>query len=391
MESTTTITNAPGLLTLPRDILVMLPNYLHNIEDYMNVASTCRDLRDCMSMAQPHTILCLAWESSRGFFRPSPLFLVCATARQLGDWARESDANEAELAAGMPCGTGHLMDLALREKQIGLNMEDIRELYKLRFSVINPVADIVDQCVGEQWYATPNFWNGGVDDAYTIDADPDETLFHLASYGELFGSDFEPFLDPSLSNRRRLKVETRLEFVKYCIPDFATECFKSARGITLSDGTLDPRRALVIHDDGPYAPDEKGNRARNCDNSLALEWTMKSTRWRPRWKQARLDAGADPDFADELAYDEGTEEGSHWKQNMLEIMMQCQGLKGLGMILPGTDLAESYKPKIREWREKIQHIEEMPKLTKVGRWVTHEYPDLWHDLHICTSGYVAGT
>jgi hypothetical protein len=27
-----------------------------------------------------------------------------------------------------------------------------------------------------------NFWDGGVDDAYTIWAEPPETLFHLALY-----------------------------------------------------------------------------------------------------------------------------------------------------------------------------------------------------------------
>ncbi|KAG4217658.1 hypothetical protein PC116_g33862, partial [Phytophthora cactorum] len=159
-----------GLLDLPTDILVMLPDFLHNIEDYINLSSTCRSLRKCMDNASPRTILRLAHASSRVFFRPDPLFLICATARELGNWARESEDNEAELVAGMPRGLDHLMDMALRH--CGLTMARIRELHALRFAVVNPVANLIDQCVGTQWYATPNFWNGGVDDAYTVIVDP---------------------------------------------------------------------------------------------------------------------------------------------------------------------------------------------------------------------------
>ncbi|KAI1408252.1 hypothetical protein F5Y13DRAFT_172929 [Hypoxylon sp. FL1857] len=384
MESTTNSTAALGLLGLPREILIMLPDYLHNIEDYMNVASTCRTLREAMSTAHPHTILCLAWESTRIFFRPSPSFLICAVARDLGNWARESDENEAELASGMPRGIDHLVDLALRKKQCGLTMDDIRKLHGLRFSVINPVADLIDKCIGEQWYQTPNFWNGGVDDAYTINAEAPQTLFDLATYGELFGPDFEPFVD-SLSSRRMLKVDTRLEFVKYYMPDYAVRCFEAARDIKRPDGSYDPRRAIVIHPDGPYDDNNEYQRS-GTYNVIALKWLMKSSRWRPHWRKARLDAGAGPDFAASIY-----EDNANWRQIMLENVMQCQGLEGLGMILPGTDIAEQYKPKIREWREKIGRIKEEPATTRVGIWDTHKYPDLWGDLWICSSGYVFGS
>ncbi|KAI2472219.1 hypothetical protein F4781DRAFT_383820 [Annulohypoxylon bovei var. microspora] len=389
MESSESTANASGLLALPRDILVMLPEYLHNIEDYMNVASTSRLLRSCMEAARPHTILCLSWASTRTFFRPSPYFLFSATAAQVGAWARESDANEAELAAGMPIGVGHVMDLALRLGQIGLTMERIRELHEMRFSVMNPISDLMDKCVGKQWYSTPDFWNGGVDDAYTIHADANELLFRLAAYGEMFGPDFEPFLDPDLSSGRKLKVETRLEFVKYCIPDFATECFDNATDILLPDGSYDPRRAIVILKDGPYGTDEQGRKANRYNNNLALYWVVKSTRWRPHWIKARQDAGASPDFATELESSDG--QATSWKQNMLETVMQCQGMEALGMIRTGTEIAERYKPKIKEWREEIERLEVEPQKIVVGICETHEYPDLWGDLRICASGYVLGT
>ncbi|KAI1379933.1 hypothetical protein F4677DRAFT_299556 [Hypoxylon crocopeplum] len=192
--ATTTTPTAPldGLLRLPKTILAMLPDYLYNIEDYTNLSATCRTLKECMETASPATILQLAWASTRVFFRPSPHFLVCAVARQLGFWARESDENEAELAAGMPRGIDHLMDLALKVG-CGLPLPRIRELYELRFSLINRIADVIDKCVGYQW------WLGVIDGdtgSMTDRGYAPMALWQLAIYGELFGPDFDPFLDP---------------------------------------------------------------------------------------------------------------------------------------------------------------------------------------------------
>jgi hypothetical protein len=242
-----------SLLSLPRDILILLPDYIHNIEDYTNVSSTCTVLKDCMGAASPSNTLRLAVAQSTTFFRPSPHFLVTATARELGDWARESAANETELTTRLEDGIDGLLDLPL--KHCGLTMERIRQLHLQRFSIINPVTDLIDKCVGSQWYATPNFWEGGADDAYTIDSDPPATLFHLALYGELFGRDFEAFLDPAGQSARRLSVNTRLEFIKYGVPDYASySCQENAWGVCMPDGQIDPRRTLK--QTGPYAEGE---------------------------------------------------------------------------------------------------------------------------------------
>ncbi|KAI0883896.1 uncharacterized protein GGS22DRAFT_166344 [Annulohypoxylon maeteangense] len=380
MESNESSTNILGLQALPKELLIMLFELLHDIKDCMNLSSTCRLLRSCMAAVHPHSILHLAWASSRTFFRPSPHFLCTAVAAQVGAWARESDENEAEFASGMPMGVDHIMELALRHKQIGLTLERIRELYEMRFSVINPISDLIDKCVGKQWYATPNYWDGGVDDAATIFSQEDILIFFLATYGELFGPDFEPFLDSDLSSRRTLKVETRLEFVKYCIPDANTWRFEDTEGARLPDGSLDPRRAIFILPGGPY---HLGN---HYMNAQAIVWLMKSTRWRPHWEKARRDAGAKPDFAKELDvqyFNRGVD--IDWKQNMLENVMQCQGLGALGMIRPDTEIAERYRPKIREWREKIDCLKVEPQRVQICSYKTHEYPDLLGDL-LCISG-----
>ena len=90
-----------------------------------------------MGTASPNTILRLAAAQSSTFFRPSPHFLVTATAKQLGNWARQSPANETELANRLEDGIDGLLDLVLQH--CGLTMERIRQLHLQRFSIINPV------------------------------------------------------------------------------------------------------------------------------------------------------------------------------------------------------------------------------------------------------------
>lgn len=340
-----------------------------------------------MATATANTILRLAAAQTRIFFRPSPHFLVAATARELGNWARRSEANEAELALRMEEGVDGLLSLAL--VHCGLTMEQIRKLYLMRFSIINPTTDLIDRCVGQQWYSTPDFWDGGADDAYTIHSDPPQTLFHLALYGELFGPDFEAILNQDCQSRR-LDVDTRLEFIKYCVPDFACGDCADSSYARLPDGTLDPRRA--VKETGPYAKKEDGSyvdAATNNNNNIALTWVLKSTRWRPHWKGIRAKAAEDfqDEFDDGWFYDEHST--MDWRQRMYEAMMVCQGLEGLGMIRPG--LQDQWIPKIREWRDKIAVMMEEPKTTKVGRQATLEYPFLLGDLRICASGYVCGT
>lgn len=165
-----------NILSLPRDILVLLPGYLHNIEDYTNLSSTCRVMRDCMATASPSTILRLAAAQASVFFRPAPFFLVAATARELGHWARASESNEKEMRDRLENGIDALLDLAL--EHCGLTLQRIRELHLSRFSILNPVENIIDQCVGQQWYSTPNFWDGGVDDAVSYLFPPPQIHTH---------------------------------------------------------------------------------------------------------------------------------------------------------------------------------------------------------------------
>ena len=370
------MSHPPGLLSLPNDLLLALAAHLHDIEDFMNLSSTCRTLHSSLAFTSPRTIFRLAASASRIFFRPSPHFLVAAVARQMGAWASRSKKNTLALREACQGGMLGLEDLCLAHAE-GITMQRVRELHALRFSTINPVVDLIDQCVGQQWYATPNFWDGGVEDAYTVYADPPENFFHLAIYGGLFGHAFDALLDPSSSSATRpathlaTDVDTRLEFIKYCIPDDA--CFNCQFGrpdVTFPEGTIDPRRACKAV--GPYqAWDEQGQQWSGLGNQLAVLWLLKSPRWAPWWRVVREAVGGDFEV--------------EWKQRLWEMVVWCQGLEGMDMIRPGG--TEKWAERLCAWRKGIERMEREPGMVRVGREETYEYPCLTRDVNICYIGF----
>ncbi|KAI1379932.1 hypothetical protein F4677DRAFT_464118 [Hypoxylon crocopeplum] len=154
------------------------------------------------------------------------------------------------------------------------------------------------------------------------------------------------------------------------------------------DGSYDPRRAVIVHTDGPYVTDERGRMDDSFrDNTYGMTRLLKNARWRSYWRQARQDAGVRPEFAAELTC--GGE--PYWRQTMLENMMQCQGLEGYWMIRPGTKEAESWEDLIYEGWLAIKLMKEEPPKIDIGFMETHTYPDLWNDLWAMCSGYEFGT
>lgn len=56
------------LLDLPIDLLILLPQFLHSIEDFTNASLSCQALRGPFLQASPSTVLRLAVAPSRAFF-----------------------------------------------------------------------------------------------------------------------------------------------------------------------------------------------------------------------------------------------------------------------------------------------------------------------------------
>ncbi|KAG7002076.1 mediator of RNA polymerase II transcription subunit 17 [Physcia stellaris] len=291
------------LLTLPPEILALLPHHLANIEDFKELSSTCRPLRAACSSAPPHLILRLAAASSRVFFRPDPYFLVAATAKQIGRWALLSEENTYELRKALRGGIEGLFDLCV--ENAGLSMEDIR---CSRFTTFNPVTDLIDRCAGKQWYSIPDFWNGGRSDAETIQCEPERALFEMAIYGSLFHST----LSANLDGRKGLDLATRLDYIKYCIPDWYCKSY----------------RGFEVEATGPYR--DGWDKVDPGMDQYSIRHILRSSKWRAAWKEVRKSCGAD--FEDER------------RQRVWECAVQMQGLEGFEMLRPGG---------IDRWRERL--------------------------------------
>jgi hypothetical protein len=280
------------LLSLPDELLLEIPLHMHNLEDFNNASSTCMRL-NVLYDTSPKTILHLASRSAPTFFSPHPHFLVLAIARQIAGWAVAIDAEREtrvkRLVEAFRGGMEGLLTFALRDdvEGVGLTMDAVRRMYEARFSLINPLSATIDAMIGNAWYAQPDFWNGGAEDAFTLQTDASIATFELLIYGELFGSTMDFYLQTGLNRKAGLDIDTRIEFIKYCIPDWTC-----ASEFSRQDGF----EVLAI---GPYAkniPDADPNRLEGDQVALAhlVGGAMfQGTLWKRVWRRVLIAAGAE--------------------------------------------------------------------------------------------------
>ncbi|KAF9262955.1 hypothetical protein L218DRAFT_1077607 [Marasmius fiardii PR-910] len=328
------------LVDLPTELLASLPLYIRNIEDFTELASTCRTIYNTFSATQPNTILRLAATSAPTFFHPHPYFLVMATAKQVSDWARGNPQRTKRLQHAFRGGIDGLLDLSL--SVAGLTLADIRRLHLARFSIINPFSDLIDKMAGQQWYETPDFWDGGVSEAVTLQTDAERAAFQIIIYGELFHTSIDAYLDGNLD--------------KGGYP------------------------GLEVLDVGPYAP---GHSDLPSDQ-IALEHILDCGRWKRLWSPIALSFG--PSFEVE------------WKQKLWFGAIQRQGIEGMLMVTAkdGSGISETFRERLNLLRKKIENLEEKdkPKTAEIGRLKTEVWesvPDFHREVYVCIRKYWPGT
>lgn len=250
------------LTTLPNELLILLPQYLGNIESYTNLAATCHKLRDALYIAHPNTILHLTAASEAALFSPHPHVLIAASARQLSDWALGDSEHTEILRAAFRDGIDGLYSLCL--KHSGLTLGRIRWLYHARSAIIDPLTRKIDRMTGERCYPKP-FWGRGVDSRFPVNCDPLRAALQLIIYGELFGRSMDAFLQPE-KNLPYFDIETRLEYLTYCVPD--KRC-KSYPG-------------FEVLESGPYRPGW-GQLLEQADDQIVLRYILKCYHWKLMW------------------------------------------------------------------------------------------------------------
>lgn len=209
------------------------------------------------------------------------------------------------------------------------------------------------------WSLHPELWEGNETGEFTLHQFPIDIYYPIVIYGELFGADVDAVFDPP-GKKSCLSVETRLDYIKYCIPDmYCFEGQKTARGVTLADGTIDPlRRVLPV---GPYDPLPRIEWVgAPLTDHLAVYFFLMNSQWYPAKHGKRLDI--DPGYE---GFEGGEEtewllsslhwnpsltfgttagrtldynEGMDWKQALWQAVMWCRGFEGLKLVTGEVDL-----------------------------------------------------
>lgn len=387
------------LLDLPAEILTHIGGSLRNIEDFTSLASTCRTLHTILpETTSPNTILKLCDRSSPTFF--SHHFLIAATSRRLSQCVLGNPSLTEQLVKAFQSGVDGLYEFCLDHS--GITLAEIRKWHLARFSIINPLSDIIDKMAGKQWYDTPNFWDGGVSEALTIHTEADRAALQIIIYGELFEGSFQPFLEPDSGALPYFGPNVRLEYVKYCIPDWVCASYPG----------------FEVLPTGPYAekPDSQDDEPSAADQS-AMHHILFCGRWRRMWRAVLRQVG--PDFWDEEAQEERTKAEQGWigagdrqewkmetapqRRHLLwwNAAVQTGGLEGAEAVAT-LDAAGKLQPgpleRLTALRHKIEALSDEQVLgigsLTVGVWtkdIVSEVPDLGHEVAVAMRRMWPGT
>ena len=203
--------SAPNLLDLPTELIAILPNYLHSLDDHYLLLRTCRTLYMTCANSNAKLAPDFAKKYGQPLLRPHPHLLLAGTARQIGDWAVQSEQNREELLKAIQSGNDGLLKLAVEVAR--LSLEDVRRIYKTKFDVINPISRTLDWEVGQ------GHWGRELEEneieLMTICEDVEQALYNYVIYCELFHHSIDKALEPSLPIEP-LSQELRQWWMAYC-------------------------------------------------------------------------------------------------------------------------------------------------------------------------------
>lgn len=399
------------LTDLSLEVLLVLTIHCHNIEDFSSLISTCQTLRRVGQTVSPNQILRLCSYSAPTFFSPHPHFLIAATARRLSQTCLGNSALTAQLVTAFQSGIDGLYTFALQHS--GITFQELAQWHLARFSAINPLSDRIDKMAGQQWYQVENFWDGGVSEAFTISCESNRAAFQSIIYGELFKGSMDNFLEPSSYSdgkmvRPHFGLDTRLEYVKYCIPDVHCRSYPG----------------LEVGKTGPYASED----GLEADQS-ALHHVLYCGRWKRMWRGILRQVG--PDFWDEEAEEERLETEYGFLNTRLRqaITLGCKtdrirqllwwnaavqtgGIEGmqavqyggfnntrtLTTVVEGSEVSGEVRSYLTTLRRRIENLDEEQLLsingTVVGKYAQEtisEVPDFAKEIGVCMRSLWPGT
>lgn len=354
------------LLSLPNELLFLVADKLDNIQDFVHLSSTCKSIQACLSSTQPRTILRLAaMRNSRTVIPPS--LLIVGIAGMLQQWTCLSKKNEVDLRLNLQDGVTGILNLA--QKHCGITLDRLCELRTLQKSHIAPAVAFIVHAGGSTQLAQ------AYNHCSVLDAT--NAVYELALYGELFGQDLDIFLSRSKpSSTKPLDSITRIEFIKYCIPD--TTFLGAFQDYSRSESMpYDPLRH--IKSTGPYKNAKNAKKLRKLfTHTVKLQAILGR-----RWFEARLrdvesralahDSSAAPFLGPQSV---NMTSQAHMRQTMRSLML-AQGLDGLSMLSLTPNARDPCLDKIRVWAHDLVASHKASKST------ISKYPNVPRELFFC--------
>lgn len=353
------------LLDLPADIINILPHYFNSIYDLYNVLLTCRTLRAAYGDTEIRLPPILPKPDGQLLFQPHPHLLLTIVARQIGDWAVSSSFRRYELYKTLLNGYDGLLSLAERVTVVSLS--DLRHLHVTKYSVLNPLARLVDFEAGPAMVR-----NQDMDPAeygLTICLHPDIAVLNYIVYCELFHLYVDHILASSEVHLEKNKTEGHYDHI--------SESQRSSKTVTVRESTeLLPRplEAGIRHRFIAHCLPDPNNHRNPDYNSLGAgrdnEWQLldyikmsqsSSVSRRNKVLKRYWDTGVLQAIPD----DERGIDGVAWdwqpsiaekRERLFVVVASHLGYESLGMLLLDGMSGEKINARLKEIRMKVQGI-----------------------------------
>lgn len=148
------------LTDLPAELIASLPNYLHSLDDLYSLIRTSRFFYNTCANTFATFPPIFAKKNGQDLLPPYPQLLLAGTARQIADWAVQSERNRQKLYDVITAGNEELLDLAVQASR--LSLDDVHALHKAKIDIVNPLNHVLDLDCGPKLY-----WKYDIDAATT--------------------------------------------------------------------------------------------------------------------------------------------------------------------------------------------------------------------------------
>ena len=213
---------------LPSELIALLPNYLHTLDDLYALIQTSRYFYTLCSDTKAKYPPILRQKDGQYALPPHPDLLLCGVARQIADWAVKSGQNRQILwdAISDSSVDRNVGLLQLGEQVARLGLRDVRALYKANLEIVDPISRIIDREVGrKQGHDQKSETNSGAgleiwgDRPRVICEQPKKAMYNFVIYSELFHHSVDNAYGQLSNTIEPLSVELRHHWMRWCMPD----------------------------------------------------------------------------------------------------------------------------------------------------------------------------